>query len=66
MESKVPAGTKDYQAQVAHDIKVIKGWVIFLGILAMIGVIYSIIIGVQLGDAASHISQIGCSNIMGC
>lgn len=47
---------RDYQAEMAEDIKIIKGWIIFFGFLAIIGITAGIVFGVLIVHA---IGQIG-------
>jgi hypothetical protein len=48
----------DYEAQVARDVRVIKGWIIFFGLLAIASIIVSIIGAVQYAHMVNDLNNI--------
>jgi hypothetical protein len=48
----------DYEAQVARDVRVIKGWIIFFGLLAIASIVVSIIGAVQYAHMVSDLNNI--------
>jgi hypothetical protein len=48
----------DYEAAIAHDVRVIKGWMIFFGLLAIASIIVSIIGAVQYAHMVSDMNNL--------
>ena len=56
-----PIDTKprpDYEAEVACDVRVIKGWMIFFGLLAIVSIIVSIIGAVQYSHMVNDLNNV--------
>jgi hypothetical protein len=56
--SPAPRPRPDYEALVAHDVRVIKGWIIFFGLLALVSIVVSIIGAVQYAHMVSDLNNI--------
>lgn len=58
----------DPQERMSRDIRIIRGWMVFFGILTIVGLVAGIVFGFTIAHDLSHLSQgtSSCPYVNGC